>query len=171
MSRLKRGPMNGDRENRGGREDCGFSLVEVCLALLVVTLGLTAVFGLFPSGLQSSETGTVDTRMALLAEQALGGMRARADEISSWGTWQNIGSFRTAVADSGLGVAHTPGVDGVRLNHDGAEFLYRLAIEEGPQPEIRKAVLDLWPYRGSVKTNEYSTPSRFYTEFFYMSMP
>ena len=46
----------------------GYSLVEVTLALLVVAIGLTATFALFPEGLQATRTAVDDTEISLFAE-------------------------------------------------------------------------------------------------------
>jgi len=46
----------------------GFSLVEVTLALLVVAIGLTATFALFPVGLKATRDAVDDTEIALFAE-------------------------------------------------------------------------------------------------------
>lgn len=153
-----------DRGRRGG-----FTLVEVCLALLVIALGVMSVISLLPSGLQSSETGTIDTRVGLLAEQAMASMHAKADEITSWGVWGNINAFRSQVGDPDLGIVHT-GNSKVRTEKDDFEFLYRLDLQSDPaRPEIRKAILDVWDYRGT-NMDAYLFTNRFYTEFFFMGM-
>jgi prepilin-type N-terminal cleavage/methylation domain-containing protein len=72
---------------RAVRRRQGFSLVEVCLALLVVGMGLTAVLGLFPSGLRSSEESTGDTRAGLFADYVFGRIAANADGITDWSKW------------------------------------------------------------------------------------
>ena len=46
----------------------GYSLVEVTLALLVVAIGLTATFALFPEGLRATRTAVDDTEIAMFAE-------------------------------------------------------------------------------------------------------
>ena len=46
----------------------GYSLVEVTLALLVVAIGLTATFALFPEGLKATRAAVDDTEIALFAE-------------------------------------------------------------------------------------------------------
>ena len=46
----------------------GYSLVEVTLALLVVAIGLTATFALFPEGLRATRAAVDDTEIALFAE-------------------------------------------------------------------------------------------------------
>ncbi len=46
----------------------GYSLVEVTLALLVVAIGLTATFALFPEGLRATRAAVDDTECAMFAE-------------------------------------------------------------------------------------------------------
>lgn len=46
----------------------GYSLVEVTLALLVVAIGLTSVFALFPEALKNTRTAVSDTEVALFAD-------------------------------------------------------------------------------------------------------
>lgn len=46
----------------------GYSLVEVTLALLVVAIGLTATFALFPKGLQDTREAVNDTEVGLFAD-------------------------------------------------------------------------------------------------------
>ena len=53
----------------------GFSLVEVCLALLVIGLGLLAVFGLFPSGLAMSKQSIDETQCAMFANDVFDAYR------------------------------------------------------------------------------------------------
>ena len=53
---------------RGQGRRAGYSLVEVTLALLVVAIGLTATFALFPEGLQAARAAVNDTEIALFAD-------------------------------------------------------------------------------------------------------
>ncbi|MBP7008281.1 MAG: hypothetical protein KBC66_00545 [Kiritimatiellae bacterium] len=46
----------------------GYSLVEVTLALLVVAIGLTAPFALFPEGLRAARAAVDDTEIGMFAE-------------------------------------------------------------------------------------------------------
>lgn len=46
----------------------GYSLVEVTLALLVVAIGLTATFALFPEGLRLTRQAVNETEIALFSE-------------------------------------------------------------------------------------------------------
>ncbi len=58
--------MTTERIGRG--EEAGFSLVEVTLALLVVAVGMTAAFSLFPEGIQSTRAAVNNTETALFAD-------------------------------------------------------------------------------------------------------
>jgi Tfp pilus assembly protein PilV len=46
----------------------GYSLVEVTLALLVVAIGLTATFALFPEGMRATRAAVNDTEVGLFAD-------------------------------------------------------------------------------------------------------
>jgi prepilin-type N-terminal cleavage/methylation domain-containing protein len=46
----------------------GYSLVEVTLALLVMAIGLTATFALFPEGLKATRAAVNDTEIAMFSE-------------------------------------------------------------------------------------------------------
>jgi type II secretory pathway pseudopilin PulG len=50
------------------KSNAGYSLVEVTLALLVVAIGLTATFALFPEGLRATRAAVDDTEVAMFAE-------------------------------------------------------------------------------------------------------
>jgi hypothetical protein len=57
-----------EREQRRRATRAGYSLVEVTLALLVVAIGLTATFALFPEGLKATREAVNDTEAALFAD-------------------------------------------------------------------------------------------------------
>ena len=67
----------------------GFTLIEVALALLVIGLGIVAVFGLFPSGLEASRRTMNETQAALFAEEVFGAYRA-ASRLFSWSSFNSI---------------------------------------------------------------------------------
>jgi len=72
---------------RRRRADCGFTLVEIVLALMVVSLGLLGLFQLFPSGLRASYDATVETRTAQFADEVFGGIRAEAMVLTDAKYW------------------------------------------------------------------------------------
>jgi hypothetical protein len=111
----------------------GFSLIEVCLAVLVIGLGLIPIFGLFPGGLRSMEEATADTRCALFTEVVMNGMRANAASMTNIADW-TTGSFSNiaqgVVANSPLTTA-TPGVFKVQFPEIGSDWLrYRISVNE-----------------------------------------
>ncbi len=57
-----------ERNRRRRESRAGYSLVEVTLALLVVAIGLTAAFALFPEGLRAARAAVDDTEIAMFAE-------------------------------------------------------------------------------------------------------
>lgn len=65
----------------------GYSLVEVCLALLVVGLGIMAVFSLFPEGLGQSRRSVEATEMAAFADFVFSSLSARAATTNANPLW------------------------------------------------------------------------------------
>jgi len=61
----------------------GFTLVEIALALLVVAIGAVSIMGLFPAGLQSNKRALDETRVAMFAEDVLGGVKT-VIEATPW---------------------------------------------------------------------------------------
>ena len=57
----------------------GFSLVEVCLAIAVVGIGLLGVFSLFPAGLTMNKKNTDATVSTMFAEDVFNGFHAVID--------------------------------------------------------------------------------------------
>lgn len=60
------------------RRRAGYSLVEVTLALLVVAIGLTATFALFPEGLRATRAAVNDTEVGLFADYVFSTLAATA---------------------------------------------------------------------------------------------
>lgn len=82
---------NKQRKSRGG-----YSLVEVTLALLVVAIGLTATFALFPEGLRASRAAVDDTEIAMFAEYVFTTMDLTAGYFgANWGI-ADTDNFRSA---------------------------------------------------------------------------
>ncbi len=66
---------------QGGRRN-GFSLVEIIIALAVVSFGLIAVVGLIPQGIQSARDAADNTLAATIVQDTLNAVRAQA--LASW---------------------------------------------------------------------------------------
>jgi prepilin-type N-terminal cleavage/methylation domain-containing protein len=83
----------------------GFSLVEVSLAILVVAVGLLAVYGLFPSGLNASKRATDEVQAVVFAEEVINGVRALAEDPAI--SWSQVDQLKLpGYSQSGL---PTPG--------------------------------------------------------------
>lgn len=108
---------------------CGFTLVEVMLAMGIVALGLMGILALFPNALQSSRDAADTTLAATIAQDAISEARVQ--------------SF-AALASSGT----------ITLNYDSAGFsndatpYYRLSRQCDPDPSlqlVRVTAKVLWP--------------------------
>lgn len=100
------------REGRKRRTD-GFTLMEVALAVVVVGIGVLALFALISGGLDSSSKAVADTQAAFFADAVFNGLRAKAQEAAQNGTWNTFLSNPRAL---GLRPAAFPvWVDGVNM--------------------------------------------------------
>lgn len=57
---------------------CGFTLVEVALAMMVIGIGLMAIFGLFFSALDTDKASQDDTMAAFFAEDVMSAIMAQS---------------------------------------------------------------------------------------------
>ncbi|MBU1693413.1 MAG: prepilin-type N-terminal cleavage/methylation domain-containing protein [Verrucomicrobia bacterium] len=91
-------PQNMEVSRRGEypqAQKAGFTLVEVALALMVVGIGLMAVFGLFTSGLDTDKASMDDTMSAFFAEDVMSALMAQAVTMR-WDRLQYIGAIPAA---------------------------------------------------------------------------
>jgi len=65
------------------RDQAGFSMIEVSLALLVVALGLLILMGLLPTGLREVESAVENTRAAMFADDLFNRFQANALLVES----------------------------------------------------------------------------------------
>ena len=82
------------RDNRS-RSRAGYSLVEVTLALLVVAIGLTSTFALFPEGLKATRAAVNDTEVGLFADYVFSTLAVTAAAKSA--------ALGTGAADASVG--------------------------------------------------------------------
>lgn len=128
------------------KRNSGFSLVEVCLALLVVGLGLVSVFGLFPSGLQSAKNAQDETREALFAEEVINGVRALAEVLD----WNELKSTTLKIPCAAYTLWQTPASLDVDLNQSSLKTLkYISKTTENLNWAVR--------YKVNVEDADYST--------------
>ncbi len=151
-------------------EKGGFSLVEVCLAVLVVGLGLLSVFALFPTGLVASEAAAADTETGLFAGQVLAGLQARSTEMT-WTEWMACNTASINLPDVKIKEA--------ALNPESTIAYYiDVASSTSRVDKVREVTLYALPWRaGTVPSVATLTAAnnanvnKFYTELFYTELP
>ena len=103
----------------------GFTLIEVALAILVVAIGVTASFSLFPEGLKLTRESVNATEVGLFADYVFQTLDVQCQidaadpDADSWN--------RNGDVDSGLANARTMMKN---MGKVGANMLHRNAIEE-----------------------------------------
>ncbi len=170
--------------SRQASRPAGFTLVEIALAMLVISVGIVAILGLFPSGLEAGRRAENETRIALFAEDVLQGYKA----LSTVRPWAGLASDDLLLPgqdlwDGNLEVGDTGGQweiiefypwDGEIPDY---ELRYRLEIEPVGNTlyQVRLSVLPgRYPEPDSAAFNiddpdgpGYEKPYDFITEFFY----
>ncbi len=71
----------------------GFSLMEVNIAIALISVGLLAIFSLFPLGLKESNLSVSDNHEAMFANHVLSCMESNAMQISNWSDWSDVDTF------------------------------------------------------------------------------
>lgn len=158
----------------------GFTLVEIALALLVISVGMLALFGLFPVGLNANRAALDETRAAMFADEVLNGVRAQASvvpwniiagsiilEPPSPHVWRNMGSGMRVQVTQNPNPAHFDTIfydpDGMRSGPGSGyrDFVMRYRLEIDPLgPSYTAVRLQVRPGIGT--TNTYV----FYTELY-----
>ncbi len=125
----------------------GFSLIEVTLALVVVGLGLLAVFHLFPTGLRAGIDATAETRCAQFADEVFNQVYAEAAVRTNTATFLELFEGPDDEVDIDLS-------GDVRLNGSGSlqypanadsgyEEYVRYRCEAGVDDDDRRASVEL----------------------------
>jgi hypothetical protein len=169
-------------EARRHRRARGFSLVEVNLAILLVTIGLFTLFALFPMGLRESDMAIVDTQEAMFADHVLGGVKANASAITSWSNWASRAYFTDAVEqgiypiDDGGGTSlwtcikvatNFPPTPPSDLHAVVRQLRYRFAVDFDNWPKARTRVtLEV----KSGKYGQFRNPQVYATDLFFTGM-
>jgi len=71
-----------------GKRASGFTLIEITLALLVVSTGILAIMAIFVSGMDQGRRSTVEDRMASFGEVVMAGVRHNAEM-----DWDNFANY------------------------------------------------------------------------------
>ena len=111
------------KRDRKSNTRAGYSLVEVTLALLVVAIGLTATFALFPEGLKASRASVDDSEIAMFAEYVFTTLDLTAGKEGG-----NYGSSGWGIADTdqfiSLMLSRNVSDDNFRLQTGGVQTFY-----------------------------------------------
>ena len=155
---------------RTSRQD-GFSLIEVALALLVVSVGLIAAVGMLPGSLDNSKRATDDTQQALFADYVLNTFRTYAS--SGAYTWSGATAFtdqpvyipavdkwdpatKQVVKGSGT-ITFTP----VGSTIEEMSIAYDLSFHD-QGPDMKRAELQTW----MISSSNTNTFRDFYADFY-----
>ena len=158
------------REHRERKDGpcVGFSLVEVNLAIFVVSIGLLTLFSLFPAGMKEGEAAHGDTQAALFADYVLAGLRGNATQLNAT-QWDSIPS--TTKLWAGLGVG-TGGPTALAFPA-GSGLYVRYRLEIVPNGDLYS--VSLWVASGqygSKDVNVFKNSAEwYYTELFFTGMP
>ncbi len=154
---------------RAGRE--AFNLIEVMLALMVVSVGILAILALFPMGLDQNARSIGDTYIALFADEVLNGLRTVADD--DWDALNKDISLPIAASAKFTTVEPTEfsGADVYtniynndwQSDPDIINHALRYRLELGTRGDNIKTAT-LWVWSGQWGTTK--APSIFYAEFF-----
>lgn len=155
----------------------GFSLIEVALALLVVSIGLVATVGMLPGGLENSKKASDDTQSALFADYVLNSLRALSSVSNAAVTrWSDIGDTKPKIPiaapdmwDQGTTLTINPGTGKQNIsfrpaaNKDIEElaFAYDLVIQD-LNATTKRATLNIW-IPSKLNTN---SPQTYYADLY-----
>ncbi len=157
--------------NQSNKRAAGFSLVEVSLAMMIISVGMITLFGLFPASLKQGEEAYQDTHTTQFAEYVLNGMRANFDEAQSFADWSGSSPV---LGLTGLGVRET--LTPLKFEYPiGSGTLVRYILELiPPGDDIMNWRVSLWAWSGEYgpsKTEAHKLRSQWFaTEIFYGGM-
>lgn len=144
----------------------GFTLIEISLALLVISIGVLGAFALFPHGLAEGQMASFETQAGLVGEFIFRSYRAMA-VTQSWnsinsslrvrlpgheaGVWTGPSTTSEIVPDGTVrelvfsaNIPAATGGTGEAIDH---AMRYRLTIEDRVPGRLKRLTLYLWPGR------------------------
>jgi prepilin-type N-terminal cleavage/methylation domain-containing protein len=157
--------------NQSNKRAAGFSLVEVSLAMMIISVGMITLFGLFPASLKQGEEAYQDTHTAQFAEYVLNGMRANFDGATSFADWSGSSPV---LGLAGLGVSETLTPLKLQYPRDSGTWVRYILELTPPGGSVMNWRVSLWAWSGEYgpsKTEDHKLRSQWFaTEIFYEGM-
>jgi len=115
------------------KNESGFTLLEVLVALVILTVGIMAVMQLFPSAMRESRTAMARTEAAHLATSELGMLRAvnSAEGIQQWMRQSAERSTLAAVTTYALYSGWQTSVQRVSDSQDTYRVTFTVQMQDG----------------------------------------
>jgi prepilin-type N-terminal cleavage/methylation domain-containing protein len=145
-------------ESSTGAKRSGFTIVEILIAMVVLSLGLMGILGVFPAGIRMTSGIVEDSNAAIIAESVrnaveLGLSRARIDDSGRRG-FVYLGEGVTALLEES---GHTLPIDITTLDGNGsdintaADYWVKLPPPDGSEylyPRSDPTTYDMGPLTG-----------------------
>ena len=113
------------------RRQCGFTLLEVLISIVVITIGLISMLGAFGVAMAATQTARQDMVAKQLAQEAMESIvTARETADATWDQINNVGT--TGIFVAGPQPINKAGVDGIVGTADDAAALPETMQEPGP---------------------------------------
>lgn len=143
-----------------------FSLIEVNLAILLIAVGLLALFSLFPLGLKESERGLADTQESMFADTVLSALEGNAVNMTNWWYWlpENHEDFKAKIEE---GVDYRSETLTTVEYPQGSRYRIRYVLNISNEGTGRKSAM-LKVLHGT--TGDFALAQVYYTEFVYTGM-
>ena len=125
----------------------GFTLIEVLLALLVVTTGVIAATGLLGSALDADAKARADLHAVSFADLVLNHLQAaeRWEAIPTMGAW-SLPDYRGKPTVVLLGGVHTfTSFSAGKVGSGRARFTVSYQLEIQQQGRVKQVSLKVWP--------------------------
>ncbi len=104
----------------------GFTLIEVCLVMMIFGVAVTSLMALFPVSLRQGNMAVSDSVVTMFADSIMNALSANAasDEMKDWDKWENQSSFEKAILSNILiDIGDGPGT-GMTLAKSGSVESY-----------------------------------------------
>ncbi len=98
----------------------GFTLIEVCLVMVVFGIAVSSLMALFPVSLRQGNMAVSDSVVTTCADSIMNTLAANAAEMTDWDDWRLKNNFTSKVAE---GIEEAEGLS-VTRKKDGDGYYY-----------------------------------------------